>query len=140
MSAINTGRLILGGIAAGLVINIVETIVNLFLVAHVMEELLASLDLEPIGTAAGIGYIVLGFALGFLIVWTYAAIRPRYGPGPRTALRAGLAVWAAFYLLGAGSNWLLGVAPIHLYVHTLLYSLPMMLIAGWVGGRVYRED
>jgi hypothetical protein len=26
-----------------------------------------------------------------------------------------------------------------MYLHTLLYTLPMMLIAAWVGGRVYRE-
>jgi hypothetical protein len=33
----------------------------------------------------------------------------------------------------------MGFAPTHLYLHTLLYTLPMMLGAGWVGGRVYRE-
>ena len=140
MGRINMGRVILGGIAAGLVINVVETIVNMFLLAHVMEDLLASMNLDPLGGAAMGGYIVLAFALGFLIVWTYAAIRPRYGPGRTTALRAGFAVWAAFYLLGAGSNWLMGIAPTHLYVHNLLYTLPMMLAAAWVGGIVYREE
>jgi len=140
MGRINTVRVILGGLAAGLVINIVETVVNMLLIKHVMDDLLASLNLEPIDAAAGVGYMVLAFALGILIVWTYAAIRPRYGPGAMTALRAGFAVWAAFYLLGAGSNWLMGIAPTHLYIHNLLYSLPMMLIAAWVGGRLYREE
>lgn len=140
MASINTGRLVLGTIAAGLVINVVETVVNTFIVADAMAELLASMNLEPVGGAAIAGYILLAFALGFLIVWTYAAIRPRYGAGPATAMRAGLAVWAAFYLLGVGSTWLMGVAPSHLYLHTLLYTLPMMLAAAYVGGRVYRED
>lgn len=139
MGRINMTRVILGGLAAGLVINIVETVVNMFLIKHVMDDLLASLNRDPIGAAAGVGYMVLAFLLGILIVWTYAAIRPRYGAGAKTALRAGLAVWAAFYLLGVGSNWLMGIAPTHLYIHNLLYSLPMMLIAGWVGGWLYRE-
>jgi hypothetical protein len=27
------------------------------------------------------------------IMWLYAAIRPRYGPGPKTAAVAGFALW-----------------------------------------------
>jgi hypothetical protein len=27
-------------------------------------------------------YIVMDFVVGILTVWLYAAIRPRYGPGP----------------------------------------------------------
>lgn len=140
MGRINMGRVILGAIAAGLVINVVETIVNMFITAHAMEDLLASMNLEPLGGAAMGGFIVLAFALGFLIVWTYAAIRPRYGAGPKTALRAGFAVWASFYLLGVGGNWLMGMAPTHLYIHNLLYTLPMMLAAAVAGGMVYREE
>jgi hypothetical protein len=140
MARINVGRVVVGAIVAGLVINVVETIVNMFILAHEMEELLASLNRGPLGGVAMGGYVVLGFVLGFLIVWTYAAIRPRYGPGPRTAMRAGLAVWAAFYLLGAGSNWLVGIVPGHLYLHTLLYTLPMMLAAAVAGGMTYREE
>lgn len=139
MGRINMGRVLLGAIAAGIVINVVESIVSLFVVSHAMEEMLASLNRGPVGGAAMGGYILLAFVLGFLIVWTYAAIRPRYGPGPKTAMRAGLAVWAAFYLLGTGSNWLLGIAPVHLYIHTLLYTLPMMLAAALAGGLLYRE-
>ncbi|HUF69252.1 MAG TPA: hypothetical protein VMM79_11480 [Longimicrobiales bacterium] len=140
MARINFGRVVVGAIVAGLVINVVETIVNMFIMAHAMEELLASLNLGPLGGVALGGYVVLAFVLGFLIVWTYAAIRPRYGPGPWTAMRAGLAVWAAFYLLGAGSNWLMGIVPGPLYLHTLLYTLPMMLAAAVAGGMMYREE
>ena len=37
--------------------------------------------------------IAMTSALGIAAVWLYAAIRPRYGAGPRTAVIAGLAVW-----------------------------------------------
>jgi hypothetical protein len=140
MGRINMGRVLLGAFVAGLVINVVETIVNVFIIGHQMEELLASLNLPTLGGRAMGGYVVLAFALGFLIVWTYAAIRPRYGAGPMTALKAGLAVWAAFYLLGVGSTWLMGIAPTNMYIHTLLYTLPMMLVAAYLGCMVYREE
>jgi hypothetical protein len=84
------GRVVFSAIAAGLVINVVETIVNMFITAHTMEDLLAAMNLEPLGGAAMGGFVVLAFGLGFLTVWTCAAIRPRYGPGPKTALAGGM--------------------------------------------------
>ena len=140
MASINTGKVVVGAIAAGVVINIVESIMNLFVLSGTMEELLASMNLPAMGGAAIGGYIVLAFVLGFLTVWTYAAIRPRYGPGPGTALRAGLAVWAAFYMLGAFSNHLMGMGTLHLYLITMAYTLPMMLAAAYVGGMFYKEE
>ena len=140
MATINSGRLILGGIAAGVVVNVVEAIVNLSVLAGPMDELLASMNLEPIGGAAIAGFTVLAFCLGLLVVWTYAAIRPRYGAGPATALKAGLAVWAGFYLLGVGADWLTGTVTLNLFLITTAYTLPMMLAAGYVGGMVYKEE
>lgn len=140
MSRIHTGRLVLGALAAGVVINVVETVVNLTVLAAMMEEMLASVNRPPVAGAAMGGYVVLAFALGFMLVWTYAAIRPRYGAGPGTALRAGAAVWGGFYALGVGANWLLGIVSLRLYLLTLAYTLPMMLAASYVGGRVYREE
>ncbi len=140
MAQINTGRLIGGGLAAGLVINVVESVVNLSVLAGPMEEMLAARNLEPVGGSAIAGFIVLGFLLGFALVWVYAAIRARFGPGPGTALKAALAVWAIFYVLGVGANWLMGIAPTSIYVITLGYTLVMFIAAAYVGGMVYREE
>jgi hypothetical protein len=38
-------------------------------------------------------HLLWGFVVGIAAIWLYAAIRPRYGPGAATALRAGFAVW-----------------------------------------------
>ena len=140
MASINTGRVAIGAIAAGLVINVVESIANLFVLAGPLDEQLTSLNLPPVSGAAIGGFVVLAFVLGLLVVWTYAAIRPQYGPGPATGLKAGLAVWAAFYLLGVGANCLTGVVTLRLFLLTLAYTLPMMLVAGYVGGKVYQEE
>jgi hypothetical protein len=37
------------------------------------------------------GFVINGFIASTARVWLYAAIRPRFGPGPATAIRAGLA-------------------------------------------------
>src|SRR5207249_3963498 len=42
-------------------------------------------------------FLAWGFLVGIFAVWLYAAIRPRYGAGPKTALCAGAAVWGLGY-------------------------------------------
>lgn len=139
MASINYARVGLGALAAGVVINVVESVMNMVVLADAMEHMVASLGLPPMGGAAIGGFVAMAFALGFLLTWSYAAIRPRFGPGPATALRAGAAVWAAFYALGAAANGLMGIISLHLYLVTLAYSLPMMLAAAAVAGWVYKE-
>jgi hypothetical protein len=105
MGKINMGRVILGGLVAGLVMNASEA----FLHAGVLGEDGAKLveDWKRLGLELDIRpsllfwLIGITFVLGILAVWTYAAIRPRFGPGPKTALCAGLAVWAMSYLYAA---------------------------------------
>jgi hypothetical protein len=55
--------------------------------------------------------VLITFALGLLAVRTYAAIRPRFGAGPKTAIRAGLAVWAMSFLY----------AGVYLYAGIVIY-------------------
>ncbi len=140
MSQINTGKLVAGGLAAGLVINVVESVVNLTVLAGPMDDMLAARNLDPVAGGAMAGFVVLGFALGFAVVWLYAAIRPRFGPGPSTAFKAGMAVWLLFYGLGVMVNWLMGIVSTNLYVITLVYTVIMMLVAAYVGGWVYKEE
>lgn len=140
MSGMNAGKVAVGTIAAGVIINIVESIMNIFVIAGPMEEMLQAMNLPAMGGAAMGGFMVLAFTLGFLIVWTYAAIRPRYGAGPTTAMRAGSAVWVAFYFLGTGANWLMGIVSLQLFLITLAYTLPMMLAAACAGAMVYQEE
>lgn len=80
------------------------------------------------------------FATGFLLVWTYAAIRPRFGAGILTAVRSGAAVWSC---LG-------GIVTIHMMTDNfgmpdwLLMAvaaamLPSLIAASVAGAWVYRE-
>ena len=49
MGRINVGRVVLGGLLAGLVINISETVLNLLVVAQAMEESLRARNLPALG-------------------------------------------------------------------------------------------
>src|ERR1022692_4260888 len=59
---------------------------------------------RPAATSAKqiVAFNVWGFAAGIIAVWLYAAMRPRFGPGPRTAIRAGAAVWLLAHAMANG--------------------------------------
>jgi len=98
MSGINFGRVIGGGLLAGLIINISEFILNGVLLAQQMEAAMRSLNRPPVDNQMIVWFVVLGFALGIVTVWLYAAIRPRLGPGVRTAVCTALTVWFLAYV------------------------------------------
>jgi hypothetical protein len=140
MARINNGRVVAGGLAAGLVINAAEILsANVF--GSQYEEMFAGLNLPPMGTGSLVALVVGGFAIGVILTWTYAAMRPRFGPGPKTALYAGLVVWSlgwlwqmvvdvatGFYTL---SLWMWGMAIAWTFVEVQLAAL--------IGGWLYRE-
>ena len=91
MSGINTSRVILGGLLAGLVINVGEFILNMFVISEErMTELYSAMNLDPPGGAVMAVFIAYGFIIGITTVWVYAAARPRFGPGPKSAVIAAL--------------------------------------------------
>ncbi len=141
MTKINWSRVLLGGLAAGVVINIVEFLVNgLWLAEHwrqVMERLGRSAE-----TSAGqmVVYNIWGFLIGIFAVWLYAAIRPRYGPGPRTAVCAGLSVWFLGYLLALVPPIIIEIFPYSLAVIMLVAGLIELVAATLLGAYLYREE
>ncbi len=55
---------------------------------------------SPIQSAGDIlSYIGMYTLKGIVAVWLYAVARPRFGPGPRTALIIGLAYWVIGYVI-----------------------------------------
>lgn len=139
MSGINLGRVLLGGLLAGVVINISESILNLVVVGNQMNEAVARLNLPPIGGAAIGAFTVLGFALGIALIWLYAAIRPRYGAGPSTALCAGSAVFFFAYLYPSLGMLFMGMFPGRLIAICLAWGLVEVLVAAVAGAWVYKE-
>jgi hypothetical protein len=88
-------------------------------------------------------YLVTTIVLGLLLAWLYAAIRPRYGPGPMTALRAGTFLWVATWLiyyvwLAPSGRGLLFLKPGQTAI-ALAGELTGVLLGALGAARLYRE-
>jgi hypothetical protein len=136
MQPINVGRVILGGLLAGLVMNASEAALHGGVLGKDAVELFRNFGIpdspNPVHMAALVG---VTFVIGIAAVWLYAAIRPRFGAGPRTAIVAGLAVWVLAHLwsgvyLGAGFAGLITPRLAWLPVAWGLVEAPLATLAG----------
>ena len=138
MGRINIGRVALGGILAGILINISEYLRYDVVMRGEFESAMRALGKGlPQGTAVTTIWTLWGFALGVAAVWLYAAIRPRYGPGPATAARAGVAVWFFTSLLAIIAMRAMGLFRVS--VVALIWTLLESVVATIAGAWLYRE-
>jgi len=139
MSHLNLKRVLLGGLLAGLVLNLFGMgAVHLFL-ADELHALHHRLHLDRSFFADFIKHLGMRFALGLILVWLYAAIRPRFGPGPRTALIASTAVWLLAYGLFLSAMVPLQLFQTHIALLALLWGFFETLAAALAGAWLYRE-
>ena len=138
----NTQKIVVGGLAAGVVMNVVDFVVNGFILKGMNDAALRRLNINPdsLMTGGSIALFVgLDFAAGLLLTWLYAAIRPRFGSGPRTALYAGLVMWAI-----GGWIWSLvfamGIFPWNTYIPGAIAALVSILAGAYTGGALYKEE
>lgn len=140
MGKINWPRVMLCGLAWAVVYNVMMAACwFLFLKAawipavqaagHPFEE-----TTEFIST-----YLVLTVLAGIFALWLYAAIRPRYGPGPKTAAVAGVALWVIGVLLPTLVWNLLIHLPTQLIVTDAGASLVAVVASTLAGAWLYKE-
>ena len=140
MGQINIAGVFKGGLAAAVIMNISEFILNVPVAGAQMAAELSARNLPAADSGAQIAVFVgLTAMLGFITVWLYAAMRPRLGPGPKTAMCAGLVVWSCSYLYAAVTAGTVGIHSMGLVVLIIVWSVVEMLVASAVGGYVYHE-
>ena len=140
MERINMSRVILGGIAAGIVADVLGYIVDGVILAPQWAEGMKALGRSDFSVNQIIGFNILGLAYGVFAVWLYAAIRPRYGAGPKAAVCAGLAVWVAGVLLpNAGFMGAAGLFPTNLTAYTTAAGVFEWVLAALAGAALYKE-
>ena len=140
--AMNIKKVVIGGIVAGLVLNIVDFLSNYALAARMKAETDAfkpGLSAQMSTTSAMVSYIIMDFAMGIALVWTYAAIRPRFGSGPRTAVFAALLFWLLALIFYAGYREMGMMSPGRWWTFAFI-GLVNFLIAAVAGAAVYSED
>ena len=94
---------------------------------------------HPVDAVTVLENASLRLAYGCLAVFLYAAIRPRFGAGPRTAVIAALVLWVAAFLprqLLLSEFGILGGGKLAL---SLGFSLAEVVVATLVGASIYRE-
>jgi len=140
MTGINMGRVLIGGVVAGLVINVGEFVLNMFVLKTEMEAALARMNLPPVeGAQIGV-FVTLAFVLGIATVWLYAAIRPRFGAGASTAMCAGSTVWFLAYVYPSLGMWVMGMFPTGSMTIALAWGLAEVLAGAVAGGWLYQEQ
>jgi hypothetical protein len=140
---INTKKVLLGGIVAGVVMNVIDYVTNAFILGDRMraesEAFKPGMADQMMSSTTMVSYIVMDFVLGIALVWTYAAIRPRFGPGIRTATYAALLFWilAGIFLSGYLH---MGMMSAGLWGTFAFIGLVNFFLSAWAGAKVYSED
>lgn len=139
----NTKRILMGGLLAAFIIAVAETLLFEGVLADAMSVAQAQKGLVEASWGVT-SYLATTIVLGLMLAWLYAAIRPRFGPGPSTALKAGFFLWVATWLiyyvwLAPSGRGLLFLEPGRTAL-ALAWELAGVLIAALAVGWIYREE
>jgi hypothetical protein len=131
----------LSGLLAGLVISVSGSVLAHAVLGPAYVAAFRAHMATPLPPVSAIiaQNLSIRFGYGLLGMFFYVAFRPRFGPGPGTALLAGLALAAGTYLI-----------PLyHLAQFGILAGAKLWIAAGWslaeamiaclVGASIYRE-
>lgn len=139
MGGINLGRWILGGVVAGLVVWLLEGLSGVLF----MDDMQAALEAHNLSMDMSAGVflisVVVSLLLGLTLIFFYAAARPRFGPGPRTAVIVAVALWISGYLLSLVGYQMMGLFPGRLLVVWGAWGLVEVIVAALAGAWLYRE-
>jgi hypothetical protein len=101
MGKINWSRIVLGGMFSGLVLIVLSSVSTaLFGRQQALRRAVDALRPSTTGIGTPVFFLSVILILGMLMTWWYAAIRPLFGPGLKTAAMAGLAMWLTAIWLG----------------------------------------
>ena len=85
MGKIHMGRVLLGGLLAGVVLFFTEFVLQGVLLKGQWDAAMTALGRDPAAmknSSAMMTYAVWSLIIGIVSVWFYAAARPRFGVGP----------------------------------------------------------
>jgi len=135
----NTTRWLAGGVAAGLLIWLLEGVAST-LYMPVMQAALErhSLAMEMSAYVYAVSLLAC-LLFGLALVFFYAASRPRFGPGPGTALRVAVVLWLGGYVPSLMGLHMMDLLPPGLLLTWGATGLVEMLLASLLGGWMYRE-
>lgn len=139
MSNINAGRVVLGGLVAGVVANALDFVSNEYLMAEEGADMAQRLNLSEATLQSSVmTWVAVDFIWGLLLVFAYAAFRPRFGPGPKTAALSGFTLWLAVCIM-FGGLMSMGIFTLPGFIKYSGLTLVSALAASLAGAAIYRE-
>lgn len=134
MGKINYNRLLMGGLVAGI----------LFLLLDVLGYMLMNMDMDAWLAQHSLReppmwvFYLTDILLGFMAVWLYVAIRPRFGPGWQTAAIAAAFMWFFFTVAYFGFH-MMGLFTQVDYMKIAGWGIIQVFVATFAGAWLYRE-
>jgi hypothetical protein len=142
MKPINYARVLVGGLAAGLLLFLADGLIHeMLLKEHWMAALeAAGRRVETEQHGGGMAYFALFELLrGLALAWVYAVFRTHFGPGPKTAVCSALTVWGILFPIAFTQEIPLGFRSPTMLSLWALYEVVPSVIAGLVAGALYKD-
>lgn len=139
MSGINVQRWMLGGLAAGILLWLLEGAASMIYMedmAAVMAEHNLAMEMDSSGLILS---LLVSLLVGFTAVFFYAAARPRFGPGPRTAVIVAVGLSMGGFLVSLLGYAMLGLFPTRMLVMWGVIGFAEMIVITLAGAWVYKE-
>jgi len=135
----NVRRLLLGGVASGAVMWLLEGLVSQMYLGQMQTALRGHNLAMNVTVSAWFWSVMIALLIGLTMEFMYVAARDRFGRGPTTAARVAFVLWLGGYVPS-----LIGYDMIELYPRRLLLlwgivGLGEMIAGSVVGAWIYRE-
>ena len=140
-SAINLPRLLLGALIATAILFVSDGLLHQRVINDQWQALTDALGVsfQEHGGWTALYFVIFELGRGLLTLFTYVLLRPRLGPGPLTAVWAGVTAWFAYSLTGPVQFIPIGFFSAELWLAAAGYQLVASIIAAIAGAAVYRE-
>jgi len=140
MKNINLGRVLIGGLVTGLVLNLFEFVLNGVILHSQMDSDFKRMNLTPPGGGFVAYAVGMTFVFGVIAILLYALIRPRLGPGPKTAIVTALILWFGIYAYAGVINMMLISIPANIILFILPWGIVEYSVAILIGAAIYKES
>ena len=138
MGKINISRVILCGIIAAIIIDVIAGIMNSVFLGPWWNAAAAAMNQQPLTIVQIALFKVWGLVVGLAVAWIYAGFRPRFGAAHRTAILAGVTTWVLAGFCGCFAAAIAGY-PVGLMIATCIIGFFAIVIASLVGNYFYQE-
>ena len=143
--ALNTSKVVTGGLVAGIILNVIDFASNTFLIGERMTADATAFkpglgdSMMAMSTTQIAGYVIMNLIVGMLLIFTYAGFRPRFGPGPKAASYVAL-IFFTFGLIVTSNFLAMGIMSVGLWTTFGVIWLVNFLVATMAGAKVYSES